>query len=54
MPKNRKSNKELKKTPALSLKEKRAAKHAKSSEVPFLVDEKAPRHKGAASRPKPA
>lgn len=40
MSKNRKSNKEAKKKPVLTLKEKRAAKKSKNEEVVFLVTDK--------------
>ena len=38
MPKNRKSNREAKKEPALTMKEKRSAKKAKQSESTFSVN----------------
>jgi len=40
MPKNRKSNKEAKKKPILTMKEKRAAKKSKNEEIVFLVNDK--------------
>jgi hypothetical protein len=39
MPKNRKSNKEAKKKPLMTMKEKRAAKKSKNEENVFLVNE---------------
>jgi hypothetical protein len=39
MPKNRKSNKEEKKKPIMTLKEKRAAKKSKDTENIFLVND---------------
>ena len=43
MSKNRKSNKEGKKKPIMTLKEKRAAKKSKSEENAFLVNDNSPR-----------
>lgn len=43
MPKNRKSNREAKKKPALTMKEKRAVRKAKDSESVFLVNERTTR-----------
>jgi hypothetical protein len=39
MPKNRKSNKEAKKKPLMTMKEKRTAKKSKNEENVFLVNE---------------
>lgn len=39
MPKNRKSNKEAKKKPLMTMKEKRTAKKSKNEENVFLVKE---------------
>ena len=43
MPKNRKSNREAKKTPVLTMKEKRAMKKAKASDKAFLDEARATR-----------
>ena len=43
MPKNRKSNKEAKKKPILTMKEKRAAKKSKNDEIVFLFNDKTAR-----------
>ena len=42
MPKNRKSNKEAKKKPVLTLMEKRAAKKSKEEGTDFLISENSP------------
>ena len=47
MPKNRKSNREAKKKPALTMKEKRAVKKAKDSESAFSINERIPRKPAA-------
>ena len=43
MSKNRKSNKEDKKKPIMTMKEKRAAKKSKAEENVFLVNDNSPR-----------
>jgi len=43
MSKNRKSNKEGKRKPIMTLKEKRAAKKSKGEENVFLVNDNSPR-----------
>jgi hypothetical protein len=54
MPKNRKSNKEAKKKPLMTMKEKRVAKKSKGEENVFLVnDNTARRQKTAAGTKRP-
>ena len=50
MTKERKSNKESKKQPALTLMEKRAAKKGKKETPVFLVNEKTPRTGGSGAK----
>ena len=49
MPKNRKSNKEAKKKPIMTMKEKRAAKKSKNEEVVFLINDNTARRPKTAS-----
>jgi hypothetical protein len=54
MPKNRKSNKEAKKKPLMTMKEKRAAKKSKNEENVFLItDNTARRPKTVAGTKRP-
>jgi len=45
MPKNRKSNKEPKKKPLMTMKEKRAAKNSKNADNVFLLNDNVARGK---------
>jgi hypothetical protein len=49
MPKNRKSNKESKKKPLMTMKEKREAKKSKNEDNVFLVNENTARRPKTAS-----
>ena len=50
MTKERKSNKESKKQPALTLMEKRAAKKGKKDTTVFMVNDRAPRGGGSGAK----